>query len=732
MKFDAQEMFDLLPSILRIRDRSHAIVTPGLLNPGDRVKLADLAAKVAASIPLTVPEAQQLDLLQESSLGGPLASLLAVFAEQVAILQEDLDQIYDDQFIETCADWVVPYIGELVGSHALHGIARIASPRADVAHTIAYRRRKGTVPVIEQLARDVTGWNASAVEFFQRLIVTQYMNHIRPQCAAAPDLRRWEALERVGTAFDPIMRTIDVRRIARGRGRYNIRNIGVFLWRLNAYPLSGSPAARLDARRWRFHPLGIDQPLYTHPATEDDISDLATPLNVPQPISRRVLATRLSEYYTGADNIARSVRLYDDSSGSMQPIELAKIRICNLSDSGGSWAHLPPAGVYVIDPVLGRIAVPPGLPAGVRLRADFHYGFSADIGGGEYERAASFETAQAPPLLLRVPDQFATIQAALTALNGAGVVEITDSGRYAETLSLNAGADKRIELRAANNHRPTLMLGGPMTLAGGVRSEIRLNGLLIAGAGVQVQATASNALRKLAIAHCTLVPGLSLSPEGAPVSPGQASLTVGALDLEITLDHAIMGSLRVDPVAQVSARDSIIDATATTGVAYAAPDGVAPVAPPPAGAPLSLDACTVIGKLHALSLPLVSNTIVLANTIGGDKWTAPVIAARRQEGCVRFSYLPLSARVPRRYHCLPESAPRPELATPRFTSLRYGFAAYCQLARSSGERLLTGADDEAEPGAFHSLYQPQRETNLRIRLQEYVRVDLQSGIFYES
>jgi len=227
------------------------------------------------------------------------------------------------------------------------------------------------------------------------------------------------------------------------------------------------------------------------------------------------------------------------------------------------------------------------------------------------------------------------------------------------------------------------------------------------------------------------VPGLSLSPEGAPVSPGQASLTVGALDLEITLDHAITGSLRVDPVAQLSARDSIIDATATMGVAYAAPDGAAPVAPP-AGAPLSLDACTVIGKLHALSLPLVSNTIVLANTVSGDKWSAPVIAVRRQEGCIRFSYVPLSARVPRRFHCLPESAPRPELATPRFTSLRYGFAAYCQLARSSGERLLTGADDEAEPGAFHSLYQPQRETNLRIRLQEYVRADLQSGIFYES
>lgn len=732
MKFSAQEMFDLLPAILRIRDRSHALVTPGLLDPADRVTLADLLAKVAAGTPLTVSQAEQLDLLQNDALGGPLASLLALFAEQVAVLQEDLDQLYDDQFIETCADWVVPYIGELVGSRALHGIAGIASPRADVAHTIAYRRRKGTVSVIEQVARDVTGWNASAVEFFQRLIVTQYMNHIRPQCAATPDMRRWEALEQVGTAFDPIMRTVDVRRIASRRGRYNIKNIGVFLWRLNAYALSGSPAARLDARRWRFHPLGIDQPLYTHPATEDDSTDLATPLNVPVPISRRVLATRLAKYYTGAENVAPSICLYDDSSGSMKPVDIAKIRICNLSDSGATWAHLPPAGIYVIDPVLGRIAVPPGLPAAVQVRADFHYGFSANIGGGEYDREASFETAQTPPQLLHVPGDFATIQAALNALNGAGVVEITDSGRYAETLSINASADKRIELRAANKHRPTLILGGPMTLAGGARAEIRLNGLLISGAGLQVQASGGNTFGKLAIAHCTLVPGLSLSSDSAPVSPTQPSLTVGALDLEIVIDHSITGGLRVDPVAQVSARDSIIDATATTGIAYAAPDGGAPATPPLAGAPLSLDACTVIGKVRALSLPLVSNSILIANTVTGDKWTAPVIAERRQEGCIRFSYVPLSARVPRRYQCLPESAPKAELATPRFTSLRYGFAAYCQLARSSGERLLTGADDEAEPGAFHSLYQPQRETNLRTRLEEYVRVGLQSGIFYES
>src|SRR5258705_12361223 len=135
MSFDSERTYELLPAIYRIRD-------------ADR--------------------------------GEPLKALLSVVADQVGVLEEDLDQLYDDQFIETCAPWVIPYIGDLIGYQQVHGIASaVASPRAEVAHTISFRRRKGTVLVLEQLARDVTGWGAHAVEFFKVLADTQYMNHIR-------------------------------------------------------------------------------------------------------------------------------------------------------------------------------------------------------------------------------------------------------------------------------------------------------------------------------------------------------------------------------------------------------------------------------------------------------------------------------------------------------------------------------------------------------------------------
>ena len=145
----------------------------------------------------------------------------------------------DDQFIETCAPWVAPYIGDVIGHRSVHGVApKVGSPRAEVAHTIGFRRRKGTAAVLEQLARDVTGWSARVVEFFQQLGTTQYMNHVRPDHWYTPNLRQAQALEYLHTPFDQAAHTVEVRRIASRQGRYNIPNLGIFLWRLRPYALT--------------------------------------------------------------------------------------------------------------------------------------------------------------------------------------------------------------------------------------------------------------------------------------------------------------------------------------------------------------------------------------------------------------------------------------------------------------------------------------------------------------
>ncbi|HYN38085.1 MAG TPA: hypothetical protein VES39_02420, partial [Rhodospirillales bacterium] len=190
-------------------------------------------------------------------------------------------------------------------------------------------------------------------------------------------------------------------------------------------------------------------------------------------------------------------------------------------------------------------------------------------------------------------------------------------------------------------------------------------------------------------------------------------------------DHAIVGALRIHEGASLTANDSIIDATSADRMAYAAPDVVSP------GGKLSFDACTVIGRIRAAEVGTISNSLLLARPATGDTLPA-VYVVRRQAGCVRFSHLPFDALTPRRYRCQPETEAGEVDITPRFTTLHYGVAAYCQLGRATAEAIRRGADDESEMGAFHSLFPAQREANLQIRLREFLRVGLAAGIFYET
>lgn len=713
MSFDAKTLYELLPVIYRIRD--------------------------AAS-------------------GEPLKELLSVAADEIAVIEENLRQLYDDQFIETCDEWVVPYIGDLIGCRPLHAIpSRVASARAEVAHTIGFRRRKGTAAVLEQLASDVTGWRARVVEFFQLLATTQHMNHVRPGNAYGPDLRKWEPLKRLNSAFESTAHTVDVRNVATGEGKYNIPNIGVFLWRIDAYPLTKSPAEKLNSsptdQRYLFSPLRNNVQLYTLPQTDDEVTQLANPINVPEPISRRVLDAHLTDYY----GPGRSLLIVNNNV----EVPHDQIIAADLSDGApGQWAHQPPeddpvTGVVAkiaVDPVLGRIAFPASLAPTSPPVVTFQYGFAAAMGGGEYERAHSFDGDLAKVATpIPVPTiNHPTVDAALTALGAAsGIVEIVDSARHVLPTTIKVQANQQIEIRAADGYRPCIVLSNDLAIDGDANSTVLLNGLLIAGNGLKVEA--SSQLGWLRISHCTLVPGWGFNDDGTPSEPGAVSLTIASKSTQFALDHCIVGGVRAAATSQVSIRDSIVDAGGEAQLAFADEAGLNP------GAPLKIENSTVIGRVHTVALELASNVLFVARVNGSGGMNEPVLSVRKQSGCVRFSYLPEGSRVPRRFRCQPDLAiadaiaattkkngaiSSPEIDTlasqirawlkPGFVDLRYGQPGYALLRMSTPKEIRSGADDESEMGAFHELYQPQRETNLRVRLNEYLRFGLEAGVFYAN
>ena len=706
MSFDADRLYALLPSLYRLRD---------------------------------------LELADPKDGRGPLKALLSVIAEQSVVLADNLEQLYDDFFIETCAEWAVPYIGELVGARNISPFPGASfTERAFVANTMGYRRRKGTAAVLEQLARDVTDWDANVIEFFQRLATTQYMNHIRLDNVSLTDVGDSKSLEFINTSFDKLARTADVRRIEPQRGKYNIPNVGIFLWRLGSYSITDAPAYRVDDTRFLFDALGKDVQLYNNPQTEDEITHLAKPINVAMPLDRRIVDRYLDTYYGADKSFVINVNGKDaPPMTASAPGPDLPVCICDLSDMDDGlgniiWAHQP-AGRIAVDPVLGRIAFPLVSPPGPvpLVRVTYHYGFSAPMGGGEYDRSESFTSET---IDLRVPDDETMLQGAIDALGvDGGTIEVNSADVFFEApaIHLDASGKRVLELRASDGRRPVIDTpSSEIVISGGADAEVTLNGFVIAGT-LRIPLLDShgdpNQLKTLRLVHCALVPGAvpavidgGSPPVAAPAHSVGPVLIVEAPDTTVEIENCIVGQVRSDSGAEIRITDSIVDASDSKAIAYA---GLANDDP---GASLTIENSTVIGKLYTRVMTYASNTIFLSDLDAIDTWPAPVRAERLQQGCVRFSYVPRGSQLPRLFHCQPATAGDDGRVRPAFTSLRYGDAGYCQLSRACAVEITTGADDQSEMGVFHNLYQPRREANLRAALDEYLRFGLEAGIFYAS
>ena len=422
--------------------------------------------------------------IRDVEQGEPLKALIAVIAEQAGVVEADITRLYENWFIETCDEWVVPYIGDLLGVRGLHSVSNSAafSQRARVANTLSYRRRKGTATVLEQLAVDTTGWRARAVEYFELLGTTQNYNHIRLHNLRTPDLRHTNELELLDTAFDKIAHTADVRHIPQSRGRPNIPNIGLFMWRLQSYAVTrgtGRPAAGPPAGRYTFHPLGYDAPLFNRPQTETQITHLAEEINVPGLLRRRPLYDELEARRQALVDGRTPDYLYFDNqldaqaqpvfeiflNGSLTPVFPEEVLICDLRDwhipsDKKTYKHVESDGAIVmvnqsiqvaVDPVLGRLTFPTTVTV-TQVQVSYAYGFSGDVGGGPYSRRETVSEELTRQVTWQVgvskeaasvPDKiFATLTEAVTAWNlqpsgSVGVIAILDSHTYEENLTGN-------------------------------------------------------------------------------------------------------------------------------------------------------------------------------------------------------------------------------------------------------------------------------------------------------
>ncbi len=742
---------------------------------------------------------------------GMLAAYLRGAEAVLGAVQENIEALHDDLFVETCDDWVVPYIADLLGTTHLKGDPWTL--RADVADTIALRRRKGTLGAIERLARNLTGWPARAVELRPNLAWAQHLNHQRPDRGGAPPyglpdigpstpriggtvpVRDPAMLSLIGTAFDPFAYTPDVKRADDGAVHVNLPNLAIHLWRLAAYRLpvtrpllkgvtdtgAAAPGNGLARFVLRVDLDPLDRPvqlfnLWRRPVTAaiDGVDRLTSPDEVNAPI----LPARL-ESGSEAGNPAAyvSVDAFDAAAVPPTGLDLGEAGLqlyfpASILDGAGwrfrsdnlcAWENgiQRPLALHEIsiDPHLGRLLI--GLASaaerdvlvGVVGAPAFFTGYSYGAVGPVGAHPVSRQQDVPPGTALRVVDSLAggpTLQGQLQNLHletGPLIVEIRDSmvhdlnpetlaGAIAEGGRISLRLAHPVTIRAASGARPVIRLARPLGLrpvdpaAPQVRTlAFRLEGVFVTRAAGFPPDRAL--IERLALARfdcegTTLDPGGHTQRDGSR-APVRASIEAAegfgfadpadlqAFDAvpEIVLVRSVCGPIRADQGHWLVVEDSIVDAGVGPGDPPAGARAIASVANPAqvAGPPLSVSGATFLGAVH-----------VREARGSGAVFSHRLTVWNHQVGCLKQCYFSGQGdRLPPHRACV--LGPAAKLA---FTSIRHGHPAYCQLARGTDGGILSKGPNDDAMGAFGFLLEAHKQTNLAIRLREFMPVGVRA------
>ncbi|GEN98739.1 hypothetical protein NSE01_05720 [Novosphingobium sediminis] len=701
----------------------------------------------------------------ETEGGSALRALLRAFASQAAVMKRSQDRLWDDMFVELADDWAVPYIAELVAARLVSAL-NPRGRRSDVAKTIYYRRRKGTLAVLEQLCDDIAGWDAKLVEEFRRLARSRHGldgSAATGRVTGTPegglaDLRSVRGSLLTGDAFDEFHYTPEMRRPRDRLGLRGIPVLGFHLHRLTLVQFSDvTPrlVRNLAGTRdgYAFDPSGRDVPLFGRGRARGDWSQWRSAAEGELP---RVIDCRLynEEIFAVGDPVIAWIR----STGLIANQATRRACAKSLSQIAGQRFATRAA----LRRVLG------GLPQGAVLTSA---GVFAEILARtltEDSGAVVLQDAVALGLKGAAPIPRAAMRAAdlgdwnRTAPPGIDLLFDPARGR----LLFDPGAALPADLRA----RYTVGMSAPI----GAGAFGRRNAQSAASVHWAQRSTAAGVP-----ANGVLELSDSTTFDNPPNQPAITDLTIRAREQErpyvrlaadwklgasgnnrtLVIDGlwigALTGQLQIEgSFAKVTLRYCTLDPGGT--------DGAGGVIPPCglvitgsvdelviencilpgltlSGAGASLDRLVVRGSIidaaktgatgiiAPRTAATMTNCTVIGSAIDGlaldvEKLDASdtLVAARAdvtdlQSGCFRFSARGPGSRVPHPY----ESHLLDDLQR-LFASRRFGNPAYAELSETAPAAIRRGSEDQCEIGAWAGERRPIRLDGLRAKIDEYM------------
>ena len=699
----------------------------------------------------------------EDGLGenpGVLRALIEILAEQAAILRRSHDRLWEDQFIELCSNWAVPYIGDLVATRMVSALNE-RGRRVDVAKTIYYRRRKGTLRVLEELISDIAGWEGKVVEMFSRLGRARHGLDPKPGPLAGQfsgslpggwaDIRQPYAAELAAGPFDEYYHTPDFRQQRGKDGLYNIPKLAFHLYRLGWYRLLGvTPFSLGDGVRYTFDPSGRDIPLFMprqRPADWDEWRT-ARQWELPAQISCQLLGH--AEYLV-TETLVRT--LEDDFAipasaaskmrslrGFRLPTEARLKQVLNLFNepsllAAGAFrqilasALVKDCGKAALLPEAILVKESPGSPVE-----------TADSSAGDLSQWPVTDPGKRlviDPQLGRLqffgpaPDPASTVNYyyGFSGSIGAGTYPRpnVETSEPTSLPNLNAGnSGGTIQASRIANDGVTQIDDSATYI--GIGNKLAVVNLTLQAANQQrpyVRLTSNWILRTNPGADANLVldgiwfgsqAGSQLILRGdyeqvtirsCSLDPGGANDALGnpiqslALIIDANIETLVVEKSILSQISTLSGGQ--VDRLLISDSIVDADSSLAMALSLPQGT-VEMERVTIIGQVDVERL-WATETLI----------TGMVDVTDTQQGCFRFSAAPAGSRLPRPYQTF-------ELLDPGsiFSSTQFGQPGYAQLSLAAPEELLRGAENGSEIGAFSSLLNPIKLDSLRAKIDEYM------------
>lgn len=691
---------------------------------------------------------------------GVLRALVNILAEQAAILRRSHDRLWEDQFIELCQDWAVPYLGDLVATRLVSALNK-RGRRVDVSKTIYYRRRKGTLRVLEELISDITGWEGKVVEEFKRL--ARMRHNLDPGPApmtgrfsgtppgGTADLRQPRTAELTNSAFDEFYHTADVRQCNGINGRYNIPKLAFHLYRLGYFTVEGvTPFSMAYGLRFTCDPSGRDIPLFMprhRPENWDDWRS-AKEWELPAPIHCRLLGH--AEYIITETLVQRLESNFGVTTISAD--ELRTVRGFRFPSEACLREFLESLndpsllGTTVYREILSASLVPDCAKASLLSRAiKIEEAPDAlvppeDIAAGDLSQ---WLAADPNKRLVIDPEhgrlQFFGAQPAegstvtycygFAGEIGAGTYSRPEVELRVPTMLPNLNAQNSNGTISANRiHNNRITQIDDSATYRGISDKLQVQDMALQAANQQrpyIRLIRNWLLRTLADADAKLLlEGIWLGSEGnfsvilrgdyeeviirhTTFDPGGGNDVNGnlirsvPLIIEAHVETLIIESSIMSCIA--TKRGGIVEKLELRDSIIDATDSSQTALELTRGE-VKLDRVTVFGKVDVNRL-WASETLI----------TGLVDVTDTQEGCFRFSAAPKQSRLPRPYEHYAVSD-----AHYIFTSRIFGQPGYGQLSKTAPAELHRGAENGSEIGAFSKLNNPIKSEGLQAKVEEYM------------